>query len=61
MNPDDQDQLTAAEAAWVRKQMCKQARMRWLWKAARTWASWIGAGCMGLIALADALKRLFDK
>lgn len=58
---NDPPRLTTEEAAWVRKQMCKQARMRWLWKATRTWASWIGAGVMGLIALADALKRLFDK
>ena len=57
----DHEHLTPEEIAWLRCAKKAQDRRRWFWKTVRTWGSWAGAVSMGLIALADAIKRLFDK
>jgi hypothetical protein len=64
--PDDDDDndearqhgLTRGELRWVRDAKAHHDNVRWLWTVARTWAAWIVAFALGLVAFWDAIKRV---
>jgi hypothetical protein len=52
---------TEAEAAAIRVLIESDARVRWLWSTARTWAIWVTAIVAGATVGFDALKTVLKR